>query len=372
MQDKLRTWIEIDTKALTHNYRFFRSWLKPQTKLLAVTKSNAYGHSLVDYAKLMSQLGADYLGVDSIVEALTLRQAKIKKPTLVFGYTLPAFYSQAAKQKIILSLSSLEQLGHLEKFARTTKTPLVIHLKIDTGMHRQGLSLADLPDALGRLAKIKSKIKVAGIYSHLATPAEPKFKSATQKQIANFQAAIELAEATGFTNLIRHLSATGGTLYWPEAHFDLVRIGIGLYGYLPGDNLKTKRPINLKPALTWKTIISEIKSVPKGENVGYSFTAKLKRDSHLAILPIGYWHGYPRLLSNQSEVLINGQRAKLIGRVSMDMLIVDVTDIKNCRVGDEVILLGPKLSPLELAQKTGTTHYEILTRINPLIKKFYR
>ncbi|MEK7091376.1 MAG: alanine racemase, partial [Patescibacteria group bacterium] len=134
MRDKLRTWIEINTKALTHNYRFFRSWMKPQIKLLAVTKSNAYGHSLVDYAKLMSKLGADYLGVDSIVEALTLRQAKITKPILVLGYSLSAFYSQAAKQKIILSLSSFDQLNDLEKFARTTRTPLAIHLKIDTGM----------------------------------------------------------------------------------------------------------------------------------------------------------------------------------------------------------------------------------------------
>lgn len=371
MNHRLRTWIEIDTKALTHNYHFFRSWLKPQTKLLAVTKSNAYGHSLIDYAQLMSKLGADYLGVDSIVEALTLRQNKITKPILVLGYTLPAFYIQAAKQKIILSLSSLEQLNHLEKFAQSTKNPLTIHLKIDTDMHRQGLSLVDLPAALSRLAKLKTKIKVAGIYSHLAAPAELKFKSATQKQIANFQTALKLAAKAGFPNLLRHLAATGGTLYWPEAHFDLVRVGIGLYGYLPGDNLKTKRPIYLKPALTWKTIISEIKTVAKGESVGYSFTAKLKRDSRLAILPIGYWHGYPRLLSNQGEALINGKRAKLIGRVSMDMLIIDVTDIKNCQVGDEVILLGPQLSPQELAQKTNTTHYEILTRINPLIKKFY-
>ena len=345
--------------------------MKPQIKLLAVTKSNAYGHSLVDYAKLMSKLGADYLGVDSIVEALTLRQAKITKPILVLGYSLSAFYSQAAKQKIILSLSSFDQLNDLEKFARTTRTPLAIHLKIDTGMHRQGFSLIDLPEALARLTKIKASIKVSGIYSHLAAPAELKFKSATQKQIANFHTAVRLAAEAGFSNLIRHLSATGGTLYWPEAHFDLVRVGIGLYGYLPGDDLKTKRPVNLKPALTWKTIISEIKAVPKGESVGYSFNAKLKRDSRLAILPIGYWHGYPRLLSNQGEVLINGQRAKLIGRVSMDMLIIDVPDLKNCRCGDEAIFLGPQLSPQELAQKTGTTHYEILTRINPLIKKFY-
>jgi len=369
MNKSLRTWIEIDTKALAHNYHFFRKRISSKTKLLAVTKSNAYGHSLVDYAKLMSRLGVDYLGVDSIVEALKLRQNKITKPILVLGYTLPVFYNQAIKQKIILSISSLEQLNHLEKFTKTKKGLLKIHLKIDTGMHRQGFLLADLPEALTRLTKLKTKIKIEGIYSHLAAPAEAKYKSATKKQIANFETAIRLTSEAGFSKLIRHLSATGGTLYWPKTHFDLVRIGIGLYGYLPGGNLQTKKLPNLKPVLTWKTIISEIKNVPKGERIGYSFTAKLKRNSRLAILPIGYWHGYPRLLSDQAEVLIQGKRAKLIGRVSMDMLIIDVTDIKNCQVGDEVILLGPKLKATELADKIKTTHYEILTRINPLIKK---
>jgi alanine racemase len=369
-QPNLRTWIEVDTRAVRHNYQVFRRLIGKKVQLAAVVKSNSYGHNLLEYSKLLTGLGADILAVDSMTEALALRAQKISSPILVLGYTLPEFFLKAAQKKITLSLSSDNQIDLVAKFIKTSRTALHFHLKVDTGMHRQGWQLKDFSGALAKLKKMGPKIKIDGIYSHLAAPAENKFDQETKRQIKTFHQAVTLAEQHGFSGLTRHLAATGGTLYWPEAHFDLVRVGIGLYGYLPGGDKKTS--LKLKPALTWKTIVSEIKTVPKGDSVGYSFSEKLKQDSLLAILPVGYWHGYPRLLSGQSEVLVAGQRAKIVGRVSMDMLIVDVTKIKNCRAGTEVILLGESLTPEELASQSQTSHYEIITRLNPLIKKIYR
>jgi len=372
----LRTWIEIDTKALLHNYRVFRD-LAGDRKLLAVVKSNAYGHNIIEASKVFVKAGADYLGVDSMTEALTLRHEGIKKPILVLGYTLPEYLTVASQKKIILSLSSFDQIGVLKKFATShPRQHISLHLKIDTGMHRQGFQLREFPALIKELKDLPPTIKIEGLYSHLAGPAEKKFQAKTKKQIEIFQVAKNLLVEAGFTKLLSHLGATGSTFNYPDLPVEMVRIGIGLYGYYPSDevaktSLKHKN-LRLKPALVWKTIVSEIKEVNKNESVSYSFTKKLKRDSKLAILPIGYWHGYPRALSNLGQVMIKNQRARVVGRVCMDMIIVDITDHRQVKVGDEVTLLGDKISAEEFANWAKTSNYEVITRLNPLIKKIYR
>ena len=372
----LRTWIEIDTKALLHNYRVFRD-LAGDRKLLAVVKSNAYGHNIIEASKVFVKAGADYLGVDSMTEALTLRREGIKKPILVLGYTLPEYLLAASQKKIILSLSSFDQISALKTFAKNhSRQQLSLHLKIDTGMHRQGFQLREFPVLIKELKNLPSTIKIEGLYSHMAAPAEKKFQAKTKKQIAIFQVAKNLLAEVGYKNLIRHLGATGGTFNYPDLPVEMVRIGIGLYGYYPSDevaetSLKHKN-LRLQPALVWKTIVSEIKEVAKNESVSYSFTKKLKRDSRLTILPIGYWHGYPRALSNLGQVMIKNQRARVVGRVCMDMIIVDITDHHQIKVGDDVILLGDKISAEEFADWAKTSNYEVITRLNPLIKKIYR
>ena len=372
----LRTWIEINTKALLHNYQVFRR-LAGDRKLLAVVKSNAYGHNIIEASKVFAKAGADYLGVDSMTEALTLRREGIKKPILVLGYTLPEYLLAASQKKIILSLSSFDQISALKTFAKNhSRQQLSLHLKIDTGMHRQGFQLREFPVLIKELKNLPSTIKIEGLYSHMAAPAEKKFQAKTKKQIAIFQVAKNLLAEVGYKNLIRHLGATGGTFNYPDLPVEMVRIGIGLYGYYPSDevaetSLKHKN-LRLQPALVWKTIVSEIKEVAKNESVSYSFTKKLKRDSRLAILPIGYWHGYPRALSSLGQVMIKNQRAKVIGRVCMDMIIIDITDHRQVKVGDEVTLLGDKISAEEFATWAKTSNYEVITRLNPLIKKIYR
>ncbi len=366
-----RTWIEIDKKAVSHNFLTFKKLINTKTKLLGVVKSNAYGHELMGFSRVLSDLGIDWLGVDSITEAHTLRRHKINNRILVLGYTLPANFDLAGNHGIALTISDFINLG----MAKKHKGDITIHLKIDTGMHRQGFLLKDLPKALS-IIKNSKNIKLQGVYTHFAAAKAPDWSGQTQKQIEQFEKAVALAKKIQ-PNIIAHASASAGTLNYAFAHFDMVRVGAGLYGLWPSleTKLSKEKQLQLKPVLTWKTIISEVKTLEKGEKIGYDFTEELKRKTRVAILPIGYWHGYWRALSGKACVLAGGKRAKVLGRISMDMTAIDITDASQAKVGDEVVLIGRQgkenITADELAEIAGTTNYEIITRINPLIKKFF-
>jgi len=370
----LRTWIEIDTKALENNLNEFRRYTENKPKICAVAKSNAYGHSLVDYSKHMEKLGVDFFAVDSITEALTLRKEGIKIPILVLGHTLPERLEEAVENNISLTASSFDGLEHLEKFTEGHNPK--IHIKIDTGMHRQGFQLEDMEKVFEKLKNNKGHFTLEGVYTHFAMAKNPAFPSFTKRQIGEFEVWKKKFEDSGY-KVIFHASATSGTLLYPEAHYDMVRIGIGLYGEWPSVHVEgyTKSKINLKPAMSWKTVISENKNINKGETVGYDCTETLARDSKIAVCPIGYWHGYPRALSAISWVNVGGKKAKILGRVAMDMIVIDLTDIENVKVGDEVELLGKgdtcAPTATELGVLADTINYEIITRTNPLIRKIY-
>src|SRR3989344_6244959 len=368
----LRTWLEIDTKKAACNYRLFRSLLRRKTALMAVVKSNAYGHDLFQFSKLMVGLGVNWLGVDSIVEGEALRKTGIKIPILALGHTLQEKFAGAAKHKVSLTISTLVGIKALKKYN------LKFHLKVDTGMHRQGFLPEEMPQAL----KILKQNKIApenfeGIYTHFASAKNPAFPTDTRKQLALFNGAVELVKRAGFTPLT-HAAATSSAILFPETHLDLVRIGIGLYGLWPSREVAASfaEKLNLQPALSWKTVISEIKNLPSGSRIGYDFTEKLALQGRIAICPIGYWHGYPRARSSVGHVLVRGQRAKILGRVSMDMIIIDVSKIPNAAMNDAAVLIGQpgkaEITADELADLSGTTNYEIVTRLNPLIRRIYR
>jgi len=365
----LRTWIEIDKKAIYHNIAEFRKIIKPNIKIMAIIKSNAYGHGLVDFAKT-AENRVDWLGVDSIIEGLKLRQKGIKKPILVLGYTLPSRVEDAARSDISLTVSSFELLEQIIKLKDRPK----IHLKIDTGMHRQGFFLKDLPKAIKLLKQFK--LAPEGLYTHLAAAKDKLYSSYSFKQIEIFKKADELLKFVfGRKNYLRHAAASAGALLYPEAHFDMVRIGIGLYGMFPTKESEMQTNAKLKPAMAWKSIIGEIKTVPKNSFIGYDLTEKVLRSSRLAIILVGYWHGLDRGFSSCGEILVKGKRCRILGRVSMDMVVIDVSNVPNIKIGDEVIILGPsgreKITAEDMAIKTATTNYEIITRINPLIKRIY-
>ncbi len=369
----LRTWIEIDKKAIKNNYDQFRGLIPKACKLCAVVKSNAYGHGLVDFSKEVSKLGVDFLAVDSVVEARTLQEEEVKTPILVLGYTLPEMILVASQKNISLTISHFEGLKSLLKNLGDHK--IKIHIKIDSGMHRQGFFEKDIKKVIDFLKKNSEKIEVEGLYTHFAAAKNPAFPERTKKQIVVFKKWVEAFKSAGLKPII-HASATSGSILFSEAHFDMVRVGIGMYGLWPSRETKefAKRKLNLKPVLSWKTIVSEVKTLPAGEAIGYDFTEELKKSSTVAILPIGYWHGYPRDFSGIGEILIHGKKAKVLGRVSMDMIVVDVEDLL-VKVGDEAVIIGKSgkeyLSAEEIVSVVDGSYYEFITQINPLIKKIY-
>ncbi len=370
----VRTWIEVDRNALEHNLILFRSLLPPGCRLMAICKSNAYGHGLYDLAPVLEEMGADWFGVDSLVEAVTLRKKGIRRPILVLGYTLPGWFGDAVKHRISLTVSNPENLRVLSAF-RSPRSAR-IHLKLDTGMHRQGFLPAQWEAARTLLLKRPGRIQVEGIYTHFACAKDPRDRGYTNGQMREFEKAVVFFGASG-SRPIRHASATAGALNYPEAAYDLVRIGIGLMGHWPSSETKRAwdKKIFLKPALTWRTIVSEVKTLRKGRGIGYDLTEILKRDSRVGVCPIGYWHGFPRSLSRVGEVLVRGRRVKVLGTISMDMVVIDLTDADGARVGDVVTVIGrdgrEEITAYEVARTAGVSHYELLTRLNPLIQKDY-
>jgi alanine racemase len=368
----LRTWIEIDSRAARKNYDTFRKLLGKRVKLWAVVKSNAYGHGLMLFAKLMQKFGIDGFCVDSLVEGLRLRKEGIKKSILVLGPTLPALYKDAAAKNITISISNFEALKALAR----EKTPPSFHIKIDTGMHRQGFYLNDLPKAIKIISSSQSSIskKFTGIFTHFASAKDINYPTYTERQFAEFQKAAKLFEKAGFKNLIKHVAATGGALVNPKYHLDAVRVGIGLYGLWPSKELETQfgTRIHLKPILRWRAVVSEVKHLKGGDYVGYDLVERVREITKMAVIPVGYWHGFPRSLSGTGEILVNGRRARVLGRVSMDLTTVNLGNAK-CDTGAVVTLIGrdgdEELSAAEVAARAGTIHYELLTRLNPLIER---
>ena len=369
----LRTWIDLDRSALAHNIVAFRRLLPQGCRLMAVCKSNAYGHGLYDLAPVLQEMGVDWFGVDSIVEAVTLRKKGIRRPILVLGYTLPSRFAEAERYKISLTVSNAENLRAVASGRFGAR--LRIHLKLDTGMHRQGFLKSQWEEAIELVWKARGRIEVEGIYTHFAAAKDPTSREYTERQIDEFERAVARFREAGL-NFIRHTSATAGVLNYPQAHYDMARLGIGLIGYWPSAETKQawEKTIELKPALSWRTIVSEIKTINKGAGIGYDLTETLKRRSRIGVCPVGYWHGFPRSLSRVGEVLVRGRRAKVLGTVSMDMIVIDLSRADEARVGDPVTVIGrdgdEEITVYEIAGRAQVSHYELLTRLNPLIQKF--
>jgi alanine racemase len=369
-RENFRTWIEIDSRAAKKNYDTFRKLIGRGVKLWAVVKSNAYGHGLFAFSGLADRLGVDGFCVDSLVEGIALRGKGIKKPILVLGPTLAARYGEATKNKITVSISNFEALRALVKIRQAPE----FHIKIDTGMHRQGFYIEDVPKVIKIISIHKNiKNKLTGIFTHFASAKDINYPSYTERQFAQFEEASELFKKAGFKNLTRHVAATGGTLIDSKYHVDAVRVGIGLHGLWPSKELEMQlgKKIKLYPTLSWRAVMTEVKNLKAGDYVGYDLAERAPKNMKMAILPVGYWHGFPRALSAGGEVLVRGRRAHVLGRVSMDLLAVGLAG--NAKPGDVVTLIGrdgrEELLAEEQARHAGTIHYEFLTRLNPLMER---
>ncbi len=366
-----RSWVEVDYKAITKNTRTMKALLSGATAMMTVVKSNAYGHGMISSAKAALAGGSSWLAVDEITEALELRKEGIKAPILVLGYTLPDLYATAAAKKISLMISSLESLQDLSKIKLSK--PLHIHLKFETGLHRQGIMPSHVQQVIRIICAEQFPATIEGVYTHFATIEDPMAQDYSIMQREALKEIVTKLKAKGFTP-ITHASSSAGVLFSKDFHFDMARTGIATYGLWPSREIhRWAKDTALVPALTWKTIVSEVKMIEKGAKVGYDLTYTAPRNARIAIIPVGYWHGLPRSLSNKGFVLVGGKRANIIGRVSMDITIIDVTDVPSVRIGSEVVLVGTQgkevASAEEVAEKAGTINYELVTRINPLLPR---
>ncbi len=375
----MKTWVEINKNNLLHNLEQFKKLVGDNVKIMGVVKANAYGHGLIEVADVISEK-VDWFGVDSLSEALKLREIGLKKPILVLGYTELKDLKEAVKNNISLTVYNKETIEKLGKIPiHNPNLNPKIHIKIETGTARQGVLENEILEFI-KFVKQYPSIEIQGISTHYANIEDTTDSSFAKAQLEIFSRVAEILKKEGVTPL-RHTACSAATILFPETRFEMVRLGISMYGIWSSKETKAvaknkNLELDLKPALTWKTIIAQIKNLPAGTPVGYGLTERVSRDSKIAILPIGYYDGYDRKLSSIGNVLIRGKRCKVLGRVCMNMIIVDVTDLQKVELEDEVVLLGrqgkEEISAEDLAQKIGTINYEVVTRINPLILRILK
>ena len=365
------TFCSIDHDALHWNLRQIRDQVGAEVKILSMVKANAYGHGAAAVARTLSAAGSDAFGVATLEEGIELRQAGIKEPILVVAGVYEAQLADFFAHGLTPVVHDLGRLSDLEKAVRRRGATLDVHLKIDTGMGRLGLVAAECENWIGALKDLDA-VKIDGAFSHFSH-AESVEGDYTQRQLAVFKQVIERLRGENIRPRLVHFANSAATITLPAAYFDMVRPGIMLYGVYPSPVMASQ--ISLKPVLAWKTKILQLKKVPCGTSISYGQTFITQRESLIATLPVGYADGYPRLLSNCGEVLVGGQRAKVAGRVCMDLTMIDVTDIRNVQQGDEVVLLGrqgsAEISADQIAAWANTISYEILTSISARVPRIH-
>lgn len=360
-----RSWVEIDLRALRHNLREVRRLLPDTTEVMPIVKANAYGHGSISIAKTLSQEGVKWFGVASIREALTIHQAGVQGHFLILSALLPEEKEELCRRGWVATVSSYEEAVEWNRIAKKLRVrrPLRIHFKIDTGMGRLGLWWEEAQKVLLKIESLPH-LDLEGIYTHFASSdTDPAL---TRKQLERFQTLKAF-----FPKKWIHCSNSGGIVHGYGASMNLVRAGILLYGYPPSSELKKR----FRPVMTWKTRVTLIQEVPKGRTLSYGATYRVKRNSRIAVLSVGYADGYPRLLSNQGEVLIHQTRVPVRGRVTMDQILVDVTDLDHVRIGDEVEIMGGRhpqsIDADEIAKATGTISYEVLCGVSERVERIF-
>lgn len=367
--------IAVETAALRHNAALFRALVPPPVRLMAVVKADGYGHGIVIAARAFLEGGADLVGVHTVAEARMLREAGVRAPILILG-PLPGPGVTLARQLgceiTIASLAGLE--AAIAATGSAGGAVLPVHLKVETGVNRQGIVESELDPALARLAPAPG-LRLSGLSSHFADIEDTTDHTFASAQMARFEAWRAALATRGHNGLEHHMSCSAAAILWPESHRTLVRVGVSAYGIWPSRESRVsargagRGELALRPALTWTCGVSQVRTVPAGETVGYGRTWKAPVESRIAVLPVGYADGWPRALSNRAHVLLRGARAPLRGRVCMNLCMVDVTHIPGVTAGDRAVLLGHQgeetISAELLAEWLGTIPYEVLTLPGP-------
>jgi len=362
-------WAEVNLQALRHNYREIKKQLEPGVKLCAVVKANAYGHGAVPTARVALEEGADYLAVATLSEGMELRQAGFTVPILVLGLVMPEDAKEVVDYELTQVVCELTLAKALSQEAVRQQKSVRVHLKVDTGMGRIGVR----PEEIGALAEKISRLpnlEIEGMFSHFAM-ADCKDKSYTRQQLDAFQRAVAAVEDQGIDLPIKHIAESAAILEIPEAHFNMVRAGVIQYGLWPSEEVT--HPIDLQAVMSLKAKVVWLKTLHKGESIGYGRQFVAERESRIATLPIGYADGYIRAYGKQGYVEIHGKKAPIAGRVCMDQVMVDVTDIPHVEIGDEVMLFGSEhLTIDEVARWGNTINYEIPCLLSGRVPRVYR
>ena len=375
---------EIDLKAIAHNITELRRITHPKAKLMAVVKANGYGHGAIEVAQCALQNGAASLGVARIEEGIQIRKAGIEVPVLIFGYTHPQRAADLLEYDLTQTVYTLASARTLSQTAASVQKKIKIHLKVDTGMGRLGLMphtfQSDNPVAINADA-IKETLAIAGleglelegIFTHFAT-ADSADKSYAENQLDLFMNYLDRLQKAGLEPSVRHAANSAALIDMPRSHLDMVRPGIATYGLYPSEEVNTQH-VFLKPAMTLKARIIHLKNVPAGFKVSYGITYETRKPTTIATVPIGYADGLNRLLSSRGQMLVHGQRAPIIGRVCMDLTMLDVGHIDGVQVGDEVVVFGQQgnanLTIDEMASLLNTINYELVTSITARVPRVY-
>lgn len=372
--DTMRTWAEIDLGALEYNFNALKSLIPNDCKLLAPVKANAYGHGAPPIARKLEELGCDMLAVACAAEAAELRQAGISLPILCLGNTLANYADVLFANDVIQAVGDLDTALALSEAAVRENVTIRVHIKLDTGMSRLGFFWnkdSDNHAVLEQLCRVFTLpgLAVTGMFTHFSDA--DGSEEYTMEQFTRFLDARDALAVQGHTVPLLHCAASAAVIAFPCTHMDMVRPGIALYGYYPDESLDGLIDGGLHPVMEVKSRVVAVRDLPKGTCVSYGRTAALDRDSRLAVLPIGYGDGLPRLLSNRMHVLIHDVPCPIVGRVCMDMCMVDVTDLPDVKPGDVATIYGGHLAE-EAAKLTGTIVYELLCDVSPRVPRVYR
>jgi alanine racemase len=386
MNDHPLIWAEIDLGAIAHNVRELRRRTDPQARVMAVVKANGYGHGAVEVARTALASGAEWLGVARLSEAIALREAGCGAPILVFGYTPPADAGRLLDFDLRQSVCSLDAARAYSEAAAIRSRRIRVHLKVDTGMGRLGMVPADLSGQDPRHAVGEAFIREAtaiarlpgisaeGIFTHFAA-ADSADLSSAKRQLTLFMEVVSALKSSGLEFELRHSANSAAVIAIPESHLDLVRPGIALYGLRPSEEIDLIG-ISLKPAMALKTRIIHLKSVPAGTAISYGMTYRTPSATVIATVPAGYADGYRRLFSSRGSMLVHGRRVPVVGRVCMDLTMLDVGAVPDARVEDEVVIFGRQgdeaISADDLARELGTVNYEIVCDLTARVPRVYQ
>lgn len=373
-----RACVRVSLDAIQKNVKNVMDKVGKDTKVMVVIKTDAYGHGAVAVAKALREIGVYAFAVATIDEAIELREAGVENPILILGYVFPEDVSDAINNDVTITVSSKEEAEILAKASENNPDKIAkVHIKLDTGMGRIGFNVVEdsaFEESIKEIESIFNMpfISVEGVFSHFAC-ADESDKTSANKQLEKFNEAVSKIEADGYKFALKHISNSAGIMEF-DSCFSMVRCGIITYGLLPSNEVNAE-VFPLYPAMSIVSHISHVKNVKSGFKVSYGSTFKTEKDTVIATVPFGYGDGYPRSLSNKADVLVNGKRAKILGRVCMDQFMIDVTDIPDVQKGSEVVLVGKQgneeITVEELSTISGRFNYEFICDINKRVPRVY-